>query len=168
MSNQNFSTHPFDRRSILGLVAWFALAFAAAWLGSSITRPEIPTWYAMLRKPSFNPPDWLFAPVWTTLYALMAISAWLIWRSQGFRGAGWPLAVFLAQLALNVLWSILFFGRHELGLALGEIALLWATIALMVGLFWRQQRLAGALQIPYLLWVSFAALLNYEIWQLNS
>ena len=162
-------SHPrFDRRAILGLLAWFALVAAAAALGNYFTMPEINGWYRTLQKPPFNPPDWIFGPVWTTLYALMAIGAWLVWRPEGFRGAAFPLAVFLFQLGLNVLWSILFFGQHALGAALVDIALLWLAIAALIGLFWRRHRLAAALQVPYLAWVSFAALLNYEIWRLNG
>jgi tryptophan-rich sensory protein len=122
----------FDRRSILGLLAWFALVFATAWIGSSATMPEIKGWYTTIQKPSFNPPDWIFGPVWTTLFALMAISAWLVWRPAGFRGTALALTVFLVQLALNALWSILFFGQHAIGAALAEIILLWLTIAVMI------------------------------------
>ena len=161
-------TNTFDPRAILGLLGWFALVFAAAWIGSSSTMPEIQGWYATLQKPSFNPPDWIFGPVWTTLYALMAISAWLVWRPAGFAGARLPLAVFLIQLVLNTLWSILFFGQHEIGAALVDIALLWLAIVLMIVLFIRRHRLAGLLQVPYLAWVSFASVLNYEIWRLNG
>lgn len=162
------SLHNFDRRSSLGLLAWFALSFAAAWLGSSFTMPEINGWYTTLAKPSYNPPDWIFGPVWTTLFALMAISAWLVWRPAGFRGARLPLTIFFVQLVLNVLWSFLFFGRHNPGAAFVDIAVLWLMIALMIGLFWWHHRLAGLFQVPYLAWVSFASLLNYEIWRLNG
>jgi tryptophan-rich sensory protein len=158
----------FDRRAVLGLLAWFVLVFAAAWLGSRATMPEIQGWYPTIKKQSFNPPDWIFGPVWTTLYALMAISAWLVWRPEGFRGARLPLAVFLVQLALNSLWSILFFKQHNIGAAFVEIVLLWGAIVLMIVLFLRRHRLAGLLQIPYLCWVSFAAVLNFEIWRLNG
>lgn len=160
--------YPFDRRSILGLLAWLVLVFVAAGLGSWFTMPEIGGWYATLRKPTFNPPDWVFGPVWTTLYALMAISAWLVWRPAGFRGARLPLAVFFVQLVLNTLWSMLFFGRHQMGVALVDIALLWLAIAAMIGLFLRRHALAGLLQVPYLCWVTFASLLNYELWRLNG
>ena len=161
-------SNTLDRRAVLGLLAWLALVFTAAWIGNRVTLPEINGWYTTLNKPPFNPPDWIFGPVWTTLYTLMAISAWLIWRPAGFRGAALPLSVFLVQLALNTLWSILFFRRHDLHGALIDIVLLWLAIALMIALFLRRNRLAGLLQIPYLAWVSFASLLNYEIWRLNS
>lgn len=157
-----------NRRDVLGLIAWFAICFGAAWIGSSSTMPEIKGWYTTIQKPSFNPPDWIFGPVWTVLYALMAISAWLIWRPAGFRGAALPLGVFLVQLALNTLWSILFFKQHNIGGALVDIALLWLAIVAMIVLFYRRHRLAGLLQIPYLCWVSFASVLNYEIWRLNG
>ncbi len=157
-----------DRRAILGLLAWLVLVFAAAWIGSSATMPEIKGWYTTIQKPPFNPPDWIFGPVWTTLFALMAISAWIIWRPAGFRGAAVPLAVFFLQLALNTLWSILFFGQHAIGAAFVDIVLLWVAIALLIVLFYRRHRLAGLLQVPYLAWVSFASVLNYEIWRLNG
>jgi translocator protein len=158
-----------SRRDVLGLIVWFAVCFGAAWIGSSATMPEIRGWYAMLEKPSFNPPDWIFGPVWTALYALMAISAWLIWQPSGFNGgAVVPLGVFLGQLVLNTLWSILFFGQHNIGGALVDIALLWLSILAMIVLFYRRHRAAGLLQLPYLAWVSFASVLNYEIWRLNG
>jgi tryptophan-rich sensory protein len=158
-----------NRRDVLGLIAWIVVSFSAAWIGSSATMPEINGWYTTIQKPSFNPPDWIFGPVWTALFALMAISAWMIWRPAGFRdGAVLPLGVFLVQLVLNTLWSILFFKQHNIGGALVDIVLLWMSIAVMIWLFYRRHRLAGLLQIPYLAWVSFASVLNYEIWRLNS
>lgn len=162
-------SHSFDRRSVLGLLAWLVLVFTAAWIGSSATMPEIKGWYTTIQKPSFNPPDWIFGPVWTVLFALMGISAWLVWRPAGFRdGAALPLGVFFVQLALNTLWSILFFRQHNIGGALVDIGLLWGAIAVMIGLFLRRHRVAGLLQLPYLAWVSFASVLNYEIWRLNG
>ena len=120
-----------------------------------------------LVKPSFNPPAWVFGPVWTTLFALMAISAWLVWRSGGFRGNRIALGLFLVQLAFNALWSWLFFAWHLGALAFAEVLLLWVLIAATLVSFWRSRPLAGALLVPYLVWVGFASALTYAVWQLN-
>jgi tryptophan-rich sensory protein len=151
--------------SLIGLVIWVALSFGAAWFGSQF---EPGAWFEQLQKPAWNPPNWLFAPVWSVLYALMGIAAWLIWKNKGFAGAALPLTLFLIQLVLNAAWSWLFFGLHTLGLAFGEIVLLWLAILATLILFWRERPVAGALFIPYLAWVTFAAALNFTIWQLNS
>jgi tryptophan-rich sensory protein len=129
--------------------------------------PAIPGWYESLHKPGFSPPSWLFGPVWTLLYTMMAVAAWLVWRQAGFAGAGLALGVFLAQLVLNALWSIVFFGKHNIGGALGVIGLLWLGILTTLWLFWRQVPAAGWLLVPYLAWVSFASALNYQLWVLN-
>jgi translocator protein len=150
--------------SILGFAGWLVLCFAAAAIGSLF---PIGPWYESLVKPAWNPPNWLFGPVWTLLYILMAVAAWLVWRSHGFKGATLPLTMFAVQLALNTGWSWLFFGLHQPGVAFAEIILLWAAILATIVLFWRVKRLAGVLLLPYLLWVSFAAVLNYTVWQLN-
>lgn len=157
-----------------GLFEWLALGisiaicFAAAGLGSFFTDPEIGGWYARILKPSWTPPNWVFGPVWSVLYLMMAVAAWLVWREKGFAGAGLPLALFAAQLVFNALWSILFFGRHSIGLALADIILLWCAILATLLSFWRVSPLAGALMLPYLLWVTYASALNYYIWKLNS
>ncbi|MFO8184768.1 MAG: TspO/MBR family protein, partial [Candidatus Aegiribacteria sp.] len=117
-----------------------------------------------LAKPSFNPPGWVFGPVWTVLYILMGIAVWLVWKEQGFSTAVY---LFMAQLALNALWSYLFFGANKPGLAFLEIILLWVLILLTMILFWRVRTAAGVLFIPYLLWVSFASVLNYSLWRMN-
>lgn len=150
--------------SRLGLAGWLVLCFAAAWLGSRFLPGE---WYKQLAKPSWTPPDQIFAPVWTILYILMAIAAWLVWRKAGFAAAALPLALFVIQLALNALWTWLFFGLEKPGFAFAEIVVLWVAIVLTVVAFWRQNSLAGALLVPYLAWVSFAAALNYCIWRMN-
>jgi tryptophan-rich sensory protein len=124
-------------------------------------------WYASLAKPAWTPPGALFAPVWTALYLAMGIAAWMVWR-RGGRSRAPALALYLVQLALNALWSYLFFGLHRPGLAFLDIALLWAAILSVLFLFWRVKAVAGALILPYLLWVSFAACLNFAIWRLNS
>lgn len=133
-----------------------------------VTFDAIPNWYADLNKPSFNPPNWLFGPAWTLLYTLMGIAAALIWhegwnRPEVKQALGW----FAAQLVLNAAWTLIFFGLKTPAWALIEIAILWAAILICIIHFFRIKSLAGYLMIPYLLWVSFAALLNFSIWQLN-
>ena len=130
-----------------------------------VTRPG--EWYESLAKPAFNPPGWVFGPVWTTLYALMAIAAWLVWREGGFRTHARALTLFLVQLAANALWSWLFFAWHRGGTAFAEVLVLWLLIVATLAAFWRVRALAGALLVPYLLWVSFASALTYTTWQLN-
>jgi translocator protein len=151
-------------RSILGLAGWLATSFAAAWIGSRYM-PGV--WHASLAKPSWNPPNAVFAPVWTVLYVLMAVAAWLVWRAAGFAGAGVALTLYLVQLSLNALWSYLFFGLHRPGLALLDICALWGVIFVVAVLFWRESWSAGALMIPYLAWVAFATVLNFALWRLN-
>lgn len=153
---------------LVGLVVSIVICFAAAGLGAAVTTPQIRGWYTTINKPSWNPPDWVFGPVWSTLYLMMAVSAWLIWRRGGLRAARTPLTVFAIQLALNSLWSVLFFGMQQPGLAAIEIVILWAAILATVISFWRQSKVAGGLLIPYLLWVSFATVLNVTIWRLNA
>lgn len=152
-------------RQVTGLLVWLALCFGAAWFGAQF---EPGAWYAGLRKPAWNPPNWIFGPVWSVLYTLMAISAWLIWRRGGVRPNAVALVAFLLQLVLNALWSWLFFGLHLMALAFAEIVLLWLAILVTTILFWRRQPLAGALLLPYLAWVGFAAVLNFTLWQLNA
>jgi tryptophan-rich sensory protein len=149
----------------LGLGAWLAVSFCAALLGGLFMPDE---WYGTLTKPSWNPPGWLFGPVWSVLYTMMAVAAWLVWRQGGWGKQRKPLLIFLAQLALNAAWTPLFFGLHNPGLALLDIALLWLAIVAMIAAFWRVHRIAAALLIPYLAWVSFATFLNFTIWRLNS
>ena len=153
--------------SVFGLVAWLLVTFLVAAVGSRATMPAIPGWYAGLVKPWFTPPGWLFGPVWTALYAMMAVAAWLVWRKAGFSGAGLALGIFLAQLILNGMWSVVFFGNHNIGGALLVIGLLWLGILATLLLFWRQAPVAGWLLVPYLAWVSFASVLNYALWTLN-
>ena len=153
------------RRSLLGLAGWIAVTAAAAVVGS---RFEPDARYRTLETPPWQPPNWLFAPVWTTLYALMAVAAWLVWRRWGFAGARTALVVYLVQLALNAAWSWLFFGRHDIPMALADILVLLAAIVLTLVLFWKKHRVAGALLLPYLAWVSFATVLTWTLNRLNS
>jgi benzodiazapine receptor len=152
------------RRTLPGLAVSLVVCFGAGWLGSRFTPGE---WYGRLVKPSWTPPDWLFAPVWSALYAMMAVAAWLVWKQEGFKKASVPLAVFVLQLVLNAAWSWLFFGLHRPDLAFAEIVLLWAAILATLILFSRRNIAAGALIAPYLAWVAFAAALNFALWQLN-
>lgn len=141
---------------------------AAGLVGSVFTASSIDRWYRFLERPALAPPNWVFGPVWTLLYTFMGVAAFLVWE-RGFRrpGVRAALAVFAAQLALNALWSFLFFGLQDPEAALIGIALLWLAIVATIALFWRVSRVAGALLVPYLLWVSFAAYLNYAFWRLN-
>lgn len=148
-------------RSVIALIVIVLIVAAAAAVGGQFM-PD--SWYASLRKPSFNPPNWIFAPVWTTLYLLMAVAAWLVWRTSGVDGA---LLLFAIQLLLNALWTYFFFGRHAPGMALADIAVLWLAIAATIYVFAQRSGVAAWLLAPYLAWVSFAALLNFEIWRLN-
>jgi len=152
------------------LLLFLIVTFAAAGLGSFFTASSIATWYPTLQKPSWNPPNWIFAPVWTALYVMMAVAAWQVWRrsKNSLSGSRWPLSLFFIQLALNAAWSGLFFGLQNPGLAFIEILFLWSAILLTAISFFRRSQLAGGLLLPYLLWVAFAAALNFEIWRLNS
>jgi translocator protein len=147
------------------LAAFLALCFAVAAISGAVTRASVDTWYPTLAKPAFTPPDWVFAPVWTALYATMALAAWLVWRRVGSQGGA--MYLFFAQLALNLLWSILFFGLQLVGLALIDIVVLVVLIALTTVAFWRIDRRAGLLLVPYLLWVVYATALNGAIWRMN-
>ena len=146
-------------RAALGLVGWILVAFAAAAAGG-LASASAGDFYRELVRPSWAPPAWLFGPVWSVLYALMGIAAWLVWRAQGFAGARRALFLFLAQLAVNALWTWIFFVWHEGGLAFAEILLLWALIIGTIVMFGRVSRLAAALLVPYLVWVSFACVLT--------
>jgi translocator protein len=154
-------------RETVGLVISLAICFTAAGIGGALTATSLAGWYLGLAKPSWNPPNWIFGPVWTTLYIMMAIAAWLVWRAEGWRSAALPLMAFAIQLVLNVTWSGLFFALQNPGAAFAEILLLWLAIAATFFLFWHVDRVAAALLAPYMAWVSFAAVLNFAVWQLN-
>ena len=151
---------------VVGFIVWLLVAFAAAAVGG-FASARASDFYRELVRPSWAPPGWLFGPVWTVLYALMGIAAWLVWRARGFGGARVGLIVFVTQLAANALWTWLFFVWRQGGLASAEILLLWALIVVTIVLFWRASRLAAVLLFPYLLWVSFASALSFSIWRLN-
>jgi benzodiazapine receptor len=153
--------------SWLGLIVLVTICFAAAGIGGAVTTPKIDNWYATLTKPSWNPPNWVFGPVWSALYLGMAVAAWLVWRQGGLAGAAWPLVLFGVQLVLNVLWSCLFFGLRNPFAAFVEVLALWVAIAATMVAFWLRATVAGILFVPYLAWVSFASALNFAIWRLN-
>ena len=154
------------RTQIIGLLGWLVTSFIAAGIGAAAS-VHADQFYTELLRPDWAPSPGLFGPVWTVLYAMLGLAAWLIWRIGGFRTARTALSLFAVQLALNALWSWLFFGWHRGGLAFADIVLLWLLIAATVIAFWKIRPLAGALLVPYLLWVSFASALNYAVWKLN-
>lgn len=159
----------FDRSTGAGnrpLLAFILATLLVGTLGSLFTEPAIATWYAGLLKPGFNPPNWIFAPVWTALYVLMAVAAWRVWQVTSLRSP--EIALYALQLALNLAWSILFFGLHQILWALVDLGLLLMLVAATLIAFWRRDRLAGALMVPYLGWSGFAFLLNLAIWRLNG
>lgn len=152
---------------IISLAVSVLISQAAGAVGSIFTISNIPTWYATLAKPEWNPPNWIFGPVWTTLYTLMGVAAYLVWRYRNSREGKVALFVYGIQLALNAIWSVLFFGLRNPALAFAEILVLLAFIIATTVLFWRVDRRAGILMLPYVAWVSFASVLNFAIWQLN-
>ena len=148
----------------IGLAVWIGLPLLAGVVGSQFQPGE---WYAGLEKPSWNPPSWVFGPVWTTLYVLMGVASWLVWdRHRGAAQAA--LTLFVVQLIANALWSWLFFGIQSPFLAFIDIVVLWLLIVATTIAFWRLRPIAGALLLPYLAWVTFATALNFAIWRLNS
>ena len=167
MTTKNTIVIPVGQQ-ILGLIVSIVICFSAAGLGSLVTDPRIPDWYAQLSKPSWTPPDWVFGPVWTALYVCMAVSVWLVWREAGAAAAKLPIALFAVQLVLNSLWSVLFFGFQRPGIAAGEIVLLWAAILANIVAFWGRSKPASLLLTPYLAWVTFAVVLNWTIWRMNA
>lgn len=148
------------------LVVSFLVVGTAAGSGAMFSSPG--EWYASLEKPWFTPPNWVFGPAWTTLYCLMAIAGWLVWRERTTSKVGPALGLFVVQLVVNAAWSYLFFGAHRVGAALVDVALLDVCVLVTTILFWRIRPLAGLLLVPYLAWIGFATALNYGVWQLNS
>lgn len=152
----------------LKLILSIVICQAAGLIGTIFTMDSIPTWYASLNKPSFNPPNWLFGPVWTLLYLMMGISLFIVWKEDlKNKVVKSAFIIFMIQLFLNTIWSIVFFGMHSTAGGLIIIALLWIMILITILKFMKISRVAGILLIPYLLWVSFATLLNFSIFKLN-
>ncbi len=151
------------KKQILGLIGWLGLAYIAAAIGA-VASINAADFYASLEQPSWAPPAWLFGPMWTTLYGLMGIAAWLAWRERGARPA---LTVFVGQLALNALWSWLFFVWNLGAISFIGTVALWVLILVTLVMFWRLKALAGVLLVPYLAWVSLACALTWSVWQLN-
>lgn len=154
------------QKQVLGLAGWLFATFVTGGIGA-IASVSAASFYGQLSQPSWAPPAWLFGPVWTALYILMGIAAWLVWRKYGFRGASTALKLFVAQLFVNALWTWLFFVWRHGALSLAEIAVLWLLIAATILAFWRLHRLAALLLVPYLAWVSFATALTASLWRLN-
>jgi benzodiazapine receptor len=154
------------KKQLVGLAVWMVVTFATAAVGAAASI-QAKAFYEALVRPPWAPPAWLFGPVWTGLYLLMGIAAWLVWRERGFRAAAVPLGLFLVQLAANGLWSWLFFVWKRGALAFAEVLLLWALIAATVVTFRRVRPLAAGLLLPYLGWVTFASALTYSVWQRN-
>ncbi|HEY4077130.1 MAG TPA: TspO/MBR family protein [Rhizomicrobium sp.] len=148
------------------LYLFLIITLAVGASASVFTEPNIPTWYEGLNHPAIAPPNWVFAPVWTTLYVLMAIAAWLAWKRSGLKSL--EMAAFAVQLVLNFAWSLIFFSLHRIGAALVEIILLDLAILAALILFLRRNVWAGLLLVPYLGWTCFATLLTYEFWRLNT
>jgi len=154
---------------LLRLALSIAVCQLAGFVGSIFTRTSVGTWYANLEKPSFTPPNWVFSPVWITLFVLMGIAAFLVWnKGLSDQRVKIALSIFAVQLILNVLWSVMFFGLRSPLAGLIEIAILWIAILLSIFYFLKVSNIAGILLMPYILWVSFAAVLNFSIWRLNS
>ena len=154
------------QKQLLALVVWLTISFAAAAVGG-VASANAGDFYQQLARPAWAPPAWLFAPVWTVLYILMGIAAWLVWRERGFRHARIALSLFFMQLVLNALCAWLFFAWRLGAVAFGEILVLWILILCTLVAFWRVRRVAGALLIPYLAWVTLASALTYAVWQRN-
>lgn len=155
-------------RDWLVLAGFIALCLGAGAVGSWFTMPALDVWYAALRKPSWNPPNWVFAPVWTALYLTMAVAAWMVWRRAGVGAARTALILFVVQLILNVAWSALFFALRSPALGVAGIVALWAALVATIVSFGRISAGAAWLMIPYLVWVTFAGALNVAVWRLNA
>ncbi len=157
-----------ERADVFKLLVSVVVCQLAGVIGSVFTAPAIPGWYATLAKPSFTPPNWIFGPAWITLYALMGVSAFMVWR-EGWnkREVRMALGVFVVQLILNALWSVMFFGLRSPLAGFLVIVLLWVLIALTMAFFRKVSLAAALLLLPYILWVGYASVLNYSIWRLN-
>ena len=155
-------------RQALGLVVALAVTFAAAGIGSVFTSQSVGDWYQQIAKPSWTPPGWLFGPVWTVLYTLMAVAAWLVWRQGGWGEARLALGLYAGQLVLNAAWSALFFGARLPGPAFAELVVLWLMIVATTAAFFRKSAVAGVLMLPYAGWTAFAGALNFALWRMNA
>ena len=153
--------------SLAVLILFMVICLGIAGAGSMFTSGSVGNWYPMIQKPSWTPPSWLFGPVWTVLYLMMATAAWLVWRRRKLDNVRGAFGLFVFQLALNAAWSPLFFGLQNPLAGLFDIILLWAAILVTLLSFWKISPLAGALLVPYWLWVSFATALNFAIWNMN-
>jgi len=152
----------------ISLLLWLAICFSAAGIGSWFTAGEIAAWYRTLERPSIAPPNWVFGPVWTLLYALMALAAWQVWLAAPSNSRTWGLSLFLVQLGLNLAWSWVFFHAHQIGFALIEVIFRWAAIGVTTLAFGRVAPVAALLMAPYWAWVTFASVLNAAYWRLNK
>jgi len=155
------------RHDWIGLAAFLALCFVIAGIGGAVTARSVGTWYQSLTKPTFNPPDSVFGPVWTLLYIMVAVAGWRVWRAHAAPEKQRAMAAYFVQLALNLGWSLIFFGARMIAVAAAEILLLLVTIAVTVVLFWRIDGAAAWLLVPYAAWVAFASVLNVALWRLN-
>jgi tryptophan-rich sensory protein len=153
------------RNQWLVLAGFVIVCLVTGFVAGLATQSSIDTWYVTLNKPSWNPPNWVFAPVWTALYIMMAVAGWLVWRTG--QGTGQAMLLFCLQLALNFAWSFLFFGARSPGLGLVGVGLMLLAVAAATFVFWRIAKPAGLLFLPYLAWTAFAAFLNLTVWQLN-
>ena len=152
---------------LLKLLVSIALPLGVGAIAGMFTAQSVPEWYAALNRPSFNPPNWIFGPVWTTLYILMGISFFLVWKQDASKERNQAILIFSLQLLLNFAWSFIFFYFHMIGFALVEIILLWVSIIIMLVLFYKAKPVASYINIPYLLWVTFATILNAGYYFLN-
>lgn len=153
------------RRQWTALVGWLALTLSASLTGVLV---QTGGWYAELAKPAWNPPGWVFGPVWTALYIMMAFTAWLVWKRGGWKAQRGPLSLYLVQWALNALWTPIFFGLQQPGPAFAEIVVLAVAVYATLAAFWRVTPVAGLLLVPYATWTTFAAVLNFTIWRMNA
>lgn len=155
-------------RSLGVLALCLVICLGVAATGGLLTSRAVPGWYAGLEKPSWTPPDRAFGPVWTVLYVMMAVAAWLVWKRTGLAGGRLPLGLFALQLALNAAWTPVFFGLKLPGAAFAVIVALWFAVGATTAAFWCQSLPAGALMVPYWAWVGFAMALNFAVWRLNA
>jgi tryptophan-rich sensory protein len=159
---------PNGSRQVIGLLGWLLVSFAAAAIGAVASADaDAGAFYEQLVRPSWAPPGWLFAPVWSVLYVLMGVAAWLVWRERGFKEGRTALVLFIVQLGANALWTWLFFAWRQGALAFAEIILLWCLIVATAAAFRRLNTVAAVLLVPYLAWVTFASALTFSTWLLN-